>query len=183
MRYPALEPYLDAHSGAPRIAFKAYDFSFVEEGLFDLAEPEAARQARRSLFNWLENPDAGSEAVLETAMPCDGVTAIFICLGSDDDNLATAMALQTLTNERRRWRAPIFLRLRADSGLDRLLSNPDAERDLARVIHGFGTDRAVCSRARIFEPPELEAARAAHAGYGLVEFVSSGEAGTLERPS
>jgi hypothetical protein len=174
LRYPSLAPYLEADP--PRIDFKAYDFSFIADDLFDILDEGATTRDAQRLEAWVsgvgpdddqgaDNTDGATERLVETFHTTAGITAIFVCLGNDDVNLSTGLALQSRSETLRRWRAPTFLRMHGARGYESVLAAPEVARDLAGVVHHFGEDATVCSREQIFDRPERAPSYAAHAAF------------------
>lgn len=152
------------------IVFRQYDFDFIDETLADLAEPlPEGFEPVRALLTDIESFGHHDTPLPTVPRPRDPVTAVFVCLGSDERNLGVALALQTVIERSHRWLAPTFVRLSSATGLAHALSKPGKTLDLADVIDDFGSDDSVCSRHEIFERPWEKSAALMHMAYDCHE--------------
>mgnify|MGYP005848931827 CR=1 FL=1 len=156
-RFPALE----AAGLSASIKFVGADLTSIPESLLDCVDEEFMIDQRAALLDWL-NGKRVKRPDFARIPANDDVTAIFVCLENDGQTLSGGLALQSLTAKTNRWQAPIYLRLRRDSGLKNILRDTHRSVEIGAVIHDFGQDHLVCSKEAIFCQPDNPAAKVAH---------------------
>lgn len=72
------------------------------------------------------------------------VSAVLVCLDGDELALQAAIYARDVMHRTGRWRAPVYLRLRADTGVEELLATHDVSRRFDDVIDAFGNDAENC---------------------------------------
>ena len=153
------------------VMLESFDFSHIDSFLFDLAHPlpPGLNQVADELSGQKQptNRAFDRQTLDEWMQEGDPVTSIFICFGSDEQNLEVALHLQDLINRERRWLAPTFVRLYRDSGLEDVLSRSEYQDKVSLVIDDFGQDAEVCTREEIFDEARDQAARRAHQIYEM----------------
>ncbi len=161
---------LDRHGGRIELTLQEFDFSALDETLFDKVSrlPDVTKALATRWDRGQAEPEATAVALADLVDP---VTSVFVCTGCDEDNLQIALRLHDLMHRHRRWLAPTFVRLFRDSGLQDVLRRCDSESRLHEIIDDFGQDQGVCTRGVIFDSPGDRAACMSHAMYQMSEAI------------
>lgn len=92
------------------------------------------------------------------------VTAIFVCLPSDDAALGAALGAQKAMARSGLWQAPVYVRMNACDGIKDMLRQPGATQRFPEVVKAFGMEDELCRLSLIEGTLESNAARI-HAAY------------------
>ena len=84
------------------------------------------------------------EAVLAEVERRGQVTAVIVCLDSDEAALQAAMYVRDVMHKSNRWRAPIYSQISGDTGLGDVLTGDDTAHRFDDVIQIFGSDADSC---------------------------------------
>ncbi len=84
------------------------------------------------------------EAFLDDVESRSPVSAVLVSLDGDELALQAAIYARDVMHRSGRWRAPVHLRLRADTGVEELLATHDLSRRFDDVIDAFGSDAENC---------------------------------------
>lgn len=111
---------------------------------------------------------------LREAEDADGITASFLCLGVEADNIAAALELRGLMTRFRRFLAPVFVRINDAEGLDDLMLTPAPHRGqrFQDVLRPFGLAKDILGPCGIDGDAEW-LARIIHFGYWQRQAVSA----------
>lgn len=126
---------------------KACDLEFVS---FDLKRQSLAA-GNPSLFSRIE----------ERA----GVTAIAFCLGSDADNIGSALDLSASMKRERRWLAPVLVRIKNPDPLAEIFRSAKDAKRFEDVLQPFGNLAQIMTKADIVDGHSDEVATKLHEFY------------------
>ena len=149
--------------GDPVVTVLCRDAAAAEDRLH-LHSPEADKIANIEFVGADVAARPLDESVMTAVEFRGAVTAVIVCLDSDEAALQAAMYVRDVMHRSSRWSAPVYAQICGDTGLGDLLADNNAARRFDDVIEVFGSDADNCD-FRIIDGGLEITARRIHEAY------------------